>query len=111
MRIEWKRYRVYPAEIGAFRWHARIRVEPAWAADPHSVDNNLVCVRRGEGRFRGPDKIWKLLQPGTFIWLRPGWAYDLEQEPAHPLEGYFAHFELFDARGRRRPWKAPWPPD
>ena len=111
MRIDWNRYRVCPAKIGASRWPAGFRVAPDWAPDPHMTDNGLTLIRRGRGRFRGRDRTWKPLRPGVFIWMRPGCAYDLEQDPARPLENYFAHFMLRDDAGRGRPWGAAWPPE
>lgn len=111
MQIEWERYRVCPGFIGAAHWPAGVRAAPGWAADPHTPDNNLVLIRGGRGRFRGKEREWRPLRPGVFVWLQPGRAYDIEQDPAHPLEHYFAHFELRDAAGRRRPWSAPWPPE
>ena len=45
------------------------------------------------------------LAPGTCVWMRPGWTYDVEQTPADPLGLDFIYFALTDRAGQ------PLPPD
>jgi hypothetical protein len=45
------------------------------------------------------------------LWRRPGFEYDLRQDPKNPLYNFFVHFELRDNEGRFRPWEDPLPPE
>lgn len=110
MRIAWSRYHVRLNVVGRSRWARGVRAEPTWSANPTVEDNDLWFIWAGAGKMR-LRQGWVGLQPGICLWLRPGWEYQVKQDPENPLGISFLHFDLVDARGKPRPADAPLPPE
>jgi AraC-like DNA-binding protein len=85
-------------------------VDPSYDKDAPVTDHGFNYMISGRGTVttrRGRER----LRPGDCLWRRPGWTYDLRQDPERPFYNLFVHFELRDAHGRQRPWDRPLPPE
>ena len=90
----------------------RVRCEPGWHLGPDWVrglhDYDLWFVWAGRGRMK-VGKTGLVLVPGTCVWMRPGHAYEAEQELTAPLGVNYIHFTL-QSSGRNLPLSAFKPP-
>jgi AraC-like DNA-binding protein len=106
MKLRGQTYTLTLGDLG------RVRCEPGWHLGPDWVrglrDYDLWFVWAGRGRMRvGRDEV--RLGPGSCVWMRPGQAYEAEQEPAERLGVNYIHFQLHRA-GRALPLSAFSPP-
>jgi len=110
MRIEWSKYTIRLISGGRAGWAHGVEVDPSYDKTFPVTDFGFNYFPAGRGTVttrRGRER----LHPGTCLWRRPGWVYDLRQDPDDPLYNLFVHFELRDAQGRLRPWEDPLPPE
>jgi AraC-like DNA-binding protein len=90
----------------------RVRCEPGWHLGPEWVrglrDYDLWFVWGGRGRMKlGGSELG--LAPGTCVWMRPGHAYEAEQDPTERLGVNYIHFTL-QKPGRHLPLSDFTPP-
>ena len=108
MRVDWPQVTLALRGAGHTRW-------PGGRADPGKMwarwvfDHDLWVVDAGRGWVHMRDG-WHELTPGRALWLRPGWEYWTEQDPAEPLGVYFCHFDLTDQAGAVIPPDGFWLP-
>lgn len=110
MRIDWSRYRIDLHEMGRSRWLRGIRIPRDLFPDFTMPDHDLWVAARGTGRVR-LHSGWRILKPGSCLWIRPGIPYRVEQDPEDPFSLHYFHFDLVDADGRKYPANAPLPPE
>ena len=106
MKISGQSCSVRLGEVG------RVRCEPGWHLGADWVrglhDFDLWFVWAGHGRMK-IGHAWRALVPGTCVWMRPGQAYEAEQDLAAPLGVNYIHFTL-KASKRNLPLSAIKPP-
>ena len=110
MRIEWDRYRVQLHRLGRVVWPRGIAADQAWMPHFNTPDYVLLVTTHGRARVR-LERGWTEVRPGHCLWLRPGRKYRAEQDRNDPWGHDFPHFDLVDARGRKRPADDPLPPE
>lgn len=74
-------------------------------------DHDLWYVFCGKGELRTASDRPLPLVTGACLWLTPGCVFEGRQDPADPVGNYYVHFNLYDLKGRLRPYTAPRPPE
>jgi AraC-like DNA-binding protein len=91
MAIDWHASHLALRTAGLCQWHGGVDTDPTWRY--RVSDNHVWVVVRGRGCARmrcGP----VTLQRGVVIWMRPGFRYDIRQDPRRPLRFYAIHFDI-----------------
>lgn len=91
MSLDWNNLKVHLNQYACSQWKAGVRKSDSWPRTMH--DNDLWICNKGHGILRMDDEKIEL-RPGRIIWLRPGYLYDVMQEPDDPLCHYYLHFDL-----------------
>src|SRR5262245_10731415 len=110
MRIDWKKYNVWLVAGGRSPWPEGVDVAPEFNAQSPVTDFGFMYFCSGRGTVTTPHGRERIA-PGSCLWRRPGWLYDVRQDPKKPFRVLFIHFELRDAQRKVRPWEDPLPPD
>lgn len=97
MNIDWKNINVKIISGGRGRWRKNVLADSTWSG--HTADNDLWVVWAGEGHMETHSGR-VALQPGTVLWMKPGFVYRTEQDPKNTLGMDFIHFELLDNDGK-----------
>lgn len=101
MVIDWNRTSIrIGGVVGRIRCETDWQLDPDWSSRLNDCDLWLVWAGRGQMRIDGGEPI--VLRPGVCLWMRPGHVYRGTHEPSDRLGVTFVHFDLVDARGRRR---------
>lgn len=108
MIIRWHEKAVHLQSAGFYQWPMGMTVNPHWSRWVFNHQLRL-CVA-GKGRIRMPDG-WQPLSRGACQWLRAGWEYEVECDPASPFGFLTIRFELRDPDGKRRSNHAGLPPE
>lgn len=97
MAIDWKNTEVKIVSVGRGRWRKNVLADSTW--NGRTADNDLWVVWAGEGNMETHSGR-VALQPGTVLWMKPGFVYKAEQNPKNTLGMDFIHFDLLDNAGK-----------
>jgi AraC family transcriptional regulator of arabinose operon len=116
MWLDWEAIQVRLGASGVARWHKGVEVDPRWPGRSHKPNArkffhfHLQFYWAGRGRMITREGEVEI-QPSTCLWLKPGWDYEVWQDPANPLGTTFVDFYLLDLQGNPLPAETPQPPD
>jgi len=105
MWFDWKNTSVKISSAGRARWRKNT-VRDAWSG--YVKDYDLWVIWAGSGQVETSKEKFSLT-PGSVLWLKPGYYYDITQEPDNTLGMDFIHFSLFDQSAKEI--KSLAPPD
>lgn len=98
MRVDWNNLTVKLYNCTFSAWGHGIRTRGDW---PRVMrDNDLWLFGRGRGVMTAATGKIEL-RPNRILWLRPGYSYNVMQDPDDPIAHYYLHFDLIRPDGSK----------
>ncbi len=98
MRVDWNNLSVKLYKCTFSAWRHGVETSGDWPRIMH--DNDLWLMGRGRGELKTPaGKIE--LRPGRILWLRPGYSYQVINDPDDPIAHFYLHFDLIRPDGSK----------
>jgi len=100
MKTDWKELdiQIHPSMSGVYRWRRGVTVDPTHTGI--SADNDLWYATTGKGTVQIDKGRRHTIGSGFCMWIRPGRAYHIRQDPDNPLGMVYIHFALINADGK-----------
>lgn len=108
MIVDWPETQLHILRAGHYQWPKGAASNPDWSR--WLIDYQLRFCTEGRGWIELREGRQALAR-GSCQWLRPGWEYRIEGDPARPLGFLTVRFDMRYGNGEKCLLSAPLPPE